>query len=541
MNLISAKLFTDPINWKRLTAFFLFAGCIVRLFHFFSDRSLWLDEIYLVSGLVHLDVKELIKGPLDYQQKAPVGFLILVKLTISLFGNKELWLRLVPLLSGIASLFLFVPVSRYFLNKPGSLVAIAVFCLSPAFIYHSVEIKQYSTELLGAVLSLYLLISYKERLSVTSLLIWGLAAGLILWISYSSVFILAGIAVALSIDSMLKREWQAFFYRLIPFTIWLISFVVNYLLFTHKHADENWIVYWFRFYDNFMPLPPRSFSDLKWFALTFYRMMDYPLGLLWNFNNITNHPGWSVVIKMSVVPIGLLLLGAYTVVKQERTNAMVLVIPLLFTLLASGLELYPLTERFWLFIAPVFLLIIGKGFDMAWNKIHPSFFAWLFFLVVITGPSSQAIDSVLHPGSFYMHKKSYQKETLNYIDQHYKEGDAVYVYWNILPQYRLYSELYPYRFKAIEGGDFRAGSVDLTAYRKNLEVDIARVKGKKRVWLIFSHKFLANIGDRINEPGWYYKKEGNPTEIVVEEFLKLGQLNEKIVTADVTLFLFKLK
>ncbi|SMC96174.1 glycosyltransferase family 39 protein [Pedobacter africanus] len=532
MNLISTKIFTDPINWKRLTTFFLITGCAIRLFHFFSDRSLWLDEVYLVSGLVHLDFKGLINGPLDYQQKAPVFFLILVKIVISLFGNKEIWLRLVPLISGLATLFLFVLVCRYFLNKPGSLVAIAVVCLSPAFIYHSVEIKQYATELFGSVLSLYLFVRYKDSLSVTRLLIWGFAAGLILWLSYSAVFILAGIAVALSIDSLLKKEWQAFFYRLIPFTIWLASFAVNYLLFTHKHADEDWVVYWFRFYQNFMPMPPQSFSDLKWFAVTFYRMLDYPLGLLWN---------WNVVLKMSIVPIALILLGSYKFIKSEMLNVLVLFCPLLFTLLASGLELYPLTERFWLFIAPVFLLIIGKGFDVVWTRIQYGFWKWIFFIVVVTGPASQAIASVLQPQNFYMHKKSYQKETLNYIDQHYQEGDAVYVYWNILPQFRLYKELHRYRFKAVEGRDFRSSSVDISSYKKHLVTDIARLRGKKRVWLILSHKFLADIGDRINEPSWYYKKEGNPTNIVVEEFLKLGRLNEKMVTTDVTVFLFTMK
>lgn len=540
MNLISTKIFTDPINWKRLTLFFLFTGCIIRLFHFFSDRSLWQDEVYLVSGLVHLNFKELVNGPLDYQQKAPVGFLILVKLIINLFGNKEVWLRLVPFISGIASLFIFVPVCKYFLNKAGSLVAIAVICLSPAFIYHSVEIKQYAVELLGSVLSLYLFINYKDDLSGSRLLVWGGAAGLILWFSYSSVFVLAGIAAALSLDSMLKTEWRVFFVRLIPFTIWLASFAANYLLFTYKHAHEDWVVYWFRFYDNFMPFPPRSFSDLKWFAITFYRMMDYPLGLLWNFNNITNHPAWSAVFKMSIVPFGLLLLGTYRFTRHEIANAMVLFFPLLLTLLASGLELYPLTERFWLFISPVFLIVIGKGFDVVWNKI-PIGWAWLFFTVVITGPASQAIASVIEPGNFYMHKKSYQKETLNYIDQHYKDGDGVYVYWNLLPQVRLYTELYPYRFEATEGGDFRSSSADLIEYKRKLAAEISRFKGKKRVWLIFGHKFLANIGDKINEPEWYYKKERNPTDIVVKEFLKLGHLNEKMVTSDVTVFLFTMK
>ena len=543
MNLIITKIFTDPINcnWKKTTGFFLFAGCAIRLFHFLSDRSLWLDEVYLSSSLIHLNFKELINGPLDYQQKAPLGFLILVKLCICLLGNKEIWLRLVSLLSGLTTLFLFVPICKYFLNKPGSLVAIAIICLSPAFLYHSVEIKQYATELLASVLSFYLFIKYKDNQHIGGSLAWGLAGGLILWFSYSSVFVLAGIGCVLSLNAMLKGKWRMFFIRLIPFSLWLASFSLNYLAFTHKHAEEEWVIYWFRFYENFMPLPPNSFSDLKWFTTTFYRMMDYPLGMLWNFNNIANHPGWSAILKMSFIPFGLLLLGIYKLFKCSLTNALVLLVPVLLTLLASGLELYPLTERFWLFISPVFLLIIGKGFDHIWSKTSGGGWAYMFFLIVMTGPASQAIDSLLHPETFYVHKKSYQKEILNYINRHYEQGDAVYVYWNDLPQFQLYAELYRYRFTAIEGKDYRNVSANLSEYKKNLTIDLNQLKGKKRIWLVLSHKFLANIGDPINEPGWYYKKEGNPTGIVVKEFLKLGRLNKKIVTTDITVFLFTLR
>lgn len=541
MNIIKAKVSADPINWKILVVFFLFTGCSIRLFHFFSNRSLWLDEVYLASSFLHLNFKQLINGPLDYQQKAPVGFLLVVKLCCNLFGNKEIGLRLPSLISGLLTLFLMVPVSRYFLKPAGSLLVIGIICLSPAFIYHSVEMKQYSTELLATVLSFYLFIRYRTDERPGPLIMWGIFGGILLWFSYAAIFILAGMALALSINHVRKGEWRILFLRLIPFTMWLVSFGINYFLFTHKHAEAKWVVYWFRFYDNFMPFPPHSISDLKWFAVTFYRMIDYPLGLLWNFNNVENQPGWSVILKMAIIPLGLFLLGTYKTIQKNKLNASILLLPVGLTLLASGLEFYPLTERFWLFIAPVFLLIIGEGFDLVWSRLKNGLLACLFFLFTMTGPISQALGSLIHPEKFYTHKKSYISETLDEINTDYQKGDAVYIYWNILPQFRVYSKLKFYKFIAVEGKDFRGVSTDLADYQWNLRKDFDQLKGKKRVWLVFSHKFLANIGDRINEPQWYYQMDGNPTDIVVKELLKLGELKKKEVTTDVTICLFTLK
>lgn len=541
MNTITQGSFLDEKKkWNILLVIFLIIGIAIRLYHYCYNRSLWMDEVYLASSFLSMDGMELLTNPLYYQQKAPIGFLLLVKSVVHLFGNKEMALRLIPLISGISALFLFIPVANYFLKKPAAVLAICILCLAPALVYHSVEIKQYSTELLSTVLSLYLFIKYRESGKFKDLLFWGLSGALILWFSYAAIFVLGGIAISLSSSYLLKKKWDRFVWGILPFGLWLASFVVNYLLFTHKHAESEWIALWFRSYGNFMPFPPKSLSDLQWFAMNLYRLMDYPLGLLWNFNQTGASNTWNILLKLPFIPLLLLVYGSYAFFKEKNGLAWILFTPILLTLLASGLELYPLTERFWVFISPIFILLISKGFEAGSSRIKSQKLVLVFLFVVIMPALVQSATFLWKPDQFYVHKKSYEREALQFLNRHFKAGDAVYVYWNNLPGYRAYKIMYPLKYKAIEGTDQRKQAKNYNDYEQLLKGDFNKFSGSKRIWLVFNTQFLTDIGDGIDEPAWYYQGPLKPTDHLLNQFLKLGKPIDKYVTKDVSVYLFEL-
>lgn len=140
-----------------------------------------------------------------------------------------------------------------------------------------------------------------------------------------------------------------------------------------------------------------------------------------------------------------------------------------------------------------------------------------------------------------MHKKSFQKEMFKFINSNFEKGDAVYVYWNELPGYKVYKNIENYKYSAIEGHDFRMVSGSFADYNKHLKMDFKEFEGKKRVWLVFNNKYLANVGDMINDPSWYYESGFNPTKNVELEFRKIATPLKKMVTADVTVCLYKFK
>lgn len=507
LNSSSASLH-DPDSshiWNVVAWALIMIGIFLRLFHFFDNRSFWIDEVYLSSSLIRMNFIELMTPPLDYEQKAPIGFLWLSKLAVLAFGKGEMALRLVPLVCGIALLFVFRPVARYFLRPVGVVVAVGILALAPPLVYHAVEAKQYATEVLATAVILWLYIRYHQRMSSRSLVLWGVWGSLILWFSYSSIFVLAGMAFGISLSYVIRREWALFLRSIVPFSMWMLSFVLNYYLFTYKHANSEWLVYFFKDHKSFMPLPPDSVSDLKWFVETIASLQHYPLGLKWfdaaNFDNKL----FRIIIKLSPVFYLLMGMGMLLFFKRDKKVFMVLAFPLLLALLASGVEMYPFYDRLILFLAPLLALFVALGCERA-VSLFPSRAAWRYALpaLLLAAPLASSANQVIHTDDFGGYKKSAYREALLYVNDHFREGDAVYVYWNFMYAYRFYRQVYDLKFDAIVGRDVRAASKNADDYVRKLAPDFEAIAKNQRVWIIRDNRKSLAIGDFIKQPGWYY-------------------------------------
>src|SRR5262249_47188568 len=138
-------------------------------------------------------------APPDYGQIVPIGFLALVRGAVALFGSSEYALRLVPLLSGIAALFLFRRVAARLLPTPAVPIAVALFSFSGPLIGFSSELQQYSTDVLAAIFLLDRALDVSERpasRSATARL--ALAGAILVWFSLPVVFVLAGLGTTLA-------------------------------------------------------------------------------------------------------------------------------------------------------------------------------------------------------------------------------------------------------------------------------------------------------------------------------------------------------
>jgi len=494
----------SPDAWRLALYILLGTGIFLRLFHFIHNRSLWIDEVYVALSLIRMDFGRLAQPALLYEQKAPILFLWLCRGAVRLFGEQEQALRLVPLLSGLAALLLFVPVARALLRPLGAAVAVGALALAPPLIYHTVEIKQYSAELLATVVALWLFLRYRSRSDWPALVQWSLAGAVLIWFSYAVIFVLMGIAGATSLLYLLRRRWQPFFRHLLPFGLWAVSFGAYYLLFTSRYTESGWLVYWFRTLRAFMPLPPTSLADLKWPFYQLYIALDYPLGLLLDIKT------WGSTLPrllLRAVPLACGVVGAWSFFKKDRAVFSLLLFAVLLTMLASGMEKYPFYERLLVFLAPVFILFIASGCDYLSQRLSAG--QWAGYVLpglLLLPPLLASARQVADPDLFGGYKKSYFREGFQHINADYRLGDVVYLYWDMIPPYLYYKQAYPLKFKAVEGQDYRDTAHSMTDYVNKTATDFTTAVGPHRGWLICDDLFKGKIGDYTGRPAWYYQE-----------------------------------
>lgn len=454
-------------SWRGLALAAVVIGCILRLAEYLLNRSLWMDEAYLSLNLLHRSFVGLL-SPLDYHQGAPIGFLLLEKLAVRWWGGSEYSLRLVPLLAGIVSLIFFYKLSARILPQRAVPIAVGLMAISPTMIYYSAEVKQYSTEAAIAVLLYWLMVEGSQWewgpiQSVSAALLGAIA----IWMSHSSVFILAGIGVTVSVSLFLRKDWSRLLRVLSVGTCWMASLVLCYLVTLRKLSGDNELLSYWK--TNFMPLPPRSVTDLKWFIDSFFEFFGTSAG--WKFTGLA-----ALVF----------LVGVLVTYRKSRERVFVLLIPALFTLLASGLHKYPFGGRLTLFLVPAVLLFVAEGVEFLRSSVStrlPSAGAVLVALVFLD-PAVYALHHFAKPHTEVVQPGVMRSEeirpVLGYVRTNEQAGDLVYIFYGAEPAFDYYAERDHWSSGNVEIGT--ASGNDPHPY----ESDLDRLRGH-RVWVVISH------------------------------------------------------
>lgn len=462
-------------------------GVLFRLYHYVDNRSLWVDEAMISLNLIHRDFLALTSPRLDYAQYAPLGFLWAERLLVVLLGKTEPVLRLFPLLCSVASLFLFNKLVAYVLPPPGRLVALACLAFAHPVIYYSVEVKQYQTELLCAIITLLSYFHYRDKTDWKAVLAWGVLGAVLLWFSFTEIFILVGVALVLSLQALLKRNWHVFFGQLPAFMVWAGSFLVIYFVFVATGTKSDYLKsYWA---DYFLPLFPNSRQELVWFGKTFYHMLDSPLGLNWRFLN-TTHP----VVVFSLTGTGLLLLGMVSFYQENRSLFWVFICPLLLMLAASGLQKYPIFERFQLFYVPICFLFTGRGAAVVYDRGRSRRVAGGIIAVFVAAVFLNILYRTVRTDAFGDGKRRETRQGILYVQEHIQPGDVVYVHWQLLKPYKYYEVAYGLNLPYVSGEYFALLQEDSARYYKTITTEWSRTASGKRVWLLLSNRAVAPAG-----------------------------------------------
>ncbi|MCS6926166.1 MAG: hypothetical protein NZ578_09740 [Candidatus Binatia bacterium] len=429
-------------------------GVALRCLHYLSNRSLWLDEARLALNIVQKTFSQLFQ-PLDYGQAAPIGFLMIEKLAVLLLGNNEYALRLFPLLCGVASIFLFSALGRRCVTPATTLVALVLFVSSRPLLYYSAEVKQYAGDVVVALTLSLLALPWlgRDRLTVRHAACFGVMGIVGLWFSHPAVFVLAGIGTTLAVTSLLARDWRRLGLLSLTGTLWGLSFLVAYVTMLRSLSNDEFFLHAWR--KSFVPLIPHTLPELLWPAKALYSLLSGALGI---------SPPVAVVA---------FLVGGYVLWRENRPLLFFLLSPALFTVLASGLQIYPFSDRLILFLAPACLLVIAAGVAHVWEVTRQR------SPVIGVAFAGVLCALTISKGLTAFQPRQEIKPLLHYFATQRQAGDVLYVYHGALSALQYYQDRYG--ITAYVTGTWAVGDWD--RYRDEL----AQLRGHKRVWVLFSH------------------------------------------------------
>lgn len=434
----------------------LLAGIYLRWRMVATPRSLWLDPAMLVWNVVERGYLDLWR-PLDENQAAPYGFLVLLK-TAGLLGDyAEASLLVFPFLAGVAALLLFARLAFEVLGWEGAPFALAPLAFSSTAIYYAGEVKQYSFDLLATALLLWLAWrALRPESGPRAVGTFGGGAMAAAWFSHTSFLVSAALLALLLIA---QRRSAAGTRRA---TFWIAAAVgchhaLLYFLQMRPAASQDLFTAHQAF---FAPWPP--WQAWTWYRDTFAGYLSFPLGY-----------GAAGLLPLTLMALGLLAL------RKKRREAGLVLLPLLAALVACQLEKYPLPtgehdihSRLVLFTLPCICLLIGRGAASLLPPTGKTPVA-LVLLVALSWPAAQR--SFGDPG--YLRQE--MRPLVDNLRANLEPGDLVYVYYAAEPAFRFYTRNEP--IDHLVGGPV----ADLD---KDLRREAARL-APGRVWTVFAHTF----------------------------------------------------
>jgi Dolichyl-phosphate-mannose-protein mannosyltransferase len=473
------------------TTFWLlgFLGLALRLVPYLVNRSLWNDEAFVALNLLHRPLSAL-SGRLEFDQAAPLGFLWLSKLAEMVFGPGERALRLEPLLAALAAMVLFFWVARRLLRRPAAIVACAIFVLSPTLIYYASELKQYSGDVLAALLLCSAAIRWQEKPAVRSYLLLAAAGVAAIFLSHPAAFVAAGVGIACVLGTARERRGAHIAGLAAVGMVWTSAFVALYLVSLRRLESDAFYRAYFLDARGFVPWSPEKFAS-------------------WGVNALLSLFNQTAGISLGGVALLCAVLGLF-VWRRSPVRLVSWVGPVVLAFLAACLRLYPFVARTMLFAVPAAALLVGEGADTMRHRVGAVGRAPYFVLlgVLFAQPALIAARTLVRPRG-----REELRPVLEQIRREQQAGDTYYFYYGGQFAARYYletrglpfsgplaqaalapiaamkrgAEWYPPALRSVPPDLFVGENhrKDWAAYGRELE----ELRGRKRAWIVFAHVF----------------------------------------------------
>lgn len=367
-----------PGRLEKIVRLGVIVGLALRIWEYSDLRELYMDEDALLKNLVGVPILDF-QHILKQDQLAPPGFLAVERALVRLPIPVEASGRLFPLLCGLASVLLAVPLARRYLDRLGVPIAVWMLALADHLIYYSAEIKQYSCDLVGAMATLLLAVppgpTGPSRRRLAALAAWGVVAP---WFSFPVVFVLAGVGFHLIARMHATRGPRGAAVAVAICAGWFASFLGCFAVSKSIVSKGDFLWTWWDF--AFLPIPPRSWLDARFTLETMANVFINPGSVLTPFG----------MVATAVLATLLAVVGAFSLGSRWRGGLFVLLSPLLLHLAASAIHQYPFHGRLILSLVPTYHLLLAEGMAAVGRASR----WWATFLLAAVFLGGQAGDIV---------------------------------------------------------------------------------------------------------------------------------------------------
>ena len=382
-----------------------------------ANRSLWIDEAMLAYSLETRGFADLIGTALALDQSAPVLFLYIVKSFTAVLGSSEFSLRLFSLISYAGTLAFSFLLFRKAFRVKYPVIGVAIISVIKILLYYSNELKPYMTDCMVVLLVVFLYYLYTEK----KLNIWLLSIiyAALLWMSNPACFFICGVLAYEFILGILHKDKPLALKTMLGSLIVITSFLVYYFFWLKPVADSQYMIdFWsgYRF-----PLIPSGPDDI------------IKMGLLWRniFNQMTPEIFTAAILAGGGV--------VFSFIKKNRFG-IVIALGLLLSLIASCLGKYPFSPRLMLFAYPLIAILAFIPLDHLLKASRHGLQRLLAFLLIIAlflGSFSMTASSYLSDESSRYIAGEEANGLIQYIDDHIKNDEYVYVYFSSIPVFNF--------------------------------------------------------------------------------------------------------
>ena len=406
--------------WTGLAYLAICIGVALRLFIYFQNRNLFQDEANIARNIYERDFSQLTL-PLSYFQYAPPLFLWALKSFTAILGYSEYVFRLIPLISGIGTLWL----TYLLLRKLGvkKMLWYPLFLLSTGYIYirYSTELKQYSSDSFIALSLLYLALTiHIGKLGLKYFLgLWLIVGSLAIWSSMPSVFILAGIAAYYFFILYRSHSYKGILGLAALAIIWLIQFAFYYETILKTQIQSEYLQIFHK--ESFLLLFPKNRSDLIWDWAVILNVLEAASGY------------WYYAIKFHLL---LIAIATYFALRNKAASFILLIVPFILLFFAAAVHQFALTPRIVLFAMPLLLILIGIGFEYV--------FTYRYIRIVALGLSFICIYQFNELKYFHQPLQIVQiTDCMDFLVNQNVKGDQLHVEYLAYPAYNYYTVIHP--------------------------------------------------------------------------------------------------